>query len=234
MKFLRPLYSTAFFSTVFVFALSGCTPPPDQNRSSEKQAHAAKRPVPVVPQFEGFIIPGTAADAKAMGFTKCTADYYAATCRKEDATLLNLRFPAVIQIDLKDGKMPSDLRELKYDEIEFEAPAPSHSYPCDLDTDADPIACYKPDETVKFERELLANGWKTRERRSIRNFYHPRKNIEITVYEAAATGHPNGVSIRRITRSEAIDALAQIEEREDEIRTRKSGQDNFEKAMATP
>ena len=193
--------------------------------SAERNADGAKR-------FEGYVLPGTAVDAKAMGFTDCKVDYYAAVCRKPEAVLVGLKAPAIIRFELKDGKMPNDPAQLKYDEIEFEVPKAALKYPCEGDERKDPLLCFEPGQAVDLGRRLLAAGWKTHEWKRSHSFVNPAYEAGITMTEESSIASANGISLRYMSKADVSDAVKQIVDEEGALRSRENAASGFEQQMA--
>jgi len=180
-------------------------------------------------EFQGFIVPGTAVDARNTGFTACSSDYYRATCRKEKATLFGLTAPAVVTMDLKDGKMPEDLSQLTYTSIGFDVPPLETTYPCD-DYD-DPLACVKPSPLADLQKRLIADGWKMKEWKSYRHFYHLSYAVELQL-KGAGGFQDNGLTINAMPIEEVEDNIARIDAELAKHRDQASAAANFERAMA--
>lgn len=206
---------------LFSLAVIGITAPPE-----DQTAQVAG---PEVQAFQGFIVPGTAVDARKAGFTNCTSDYYWATCRKEDASLFNLKAPAVISMKLEGGKFPEDLTQLNYDSVAFVVPGFKITYPCK--NYHDPLACVAPGALADFQKKLVGDGWKMREWRDYRYFYHPEYEIEISIAEAFRPGS-HGLSIRHMPIKEVHGNLARIANEKAMREERTAAAAKFEREMA--
>jgi hypothetical protein len=159
-----------------VLCLSGCGSANQDKDVPVKQA-----------RLDGLLLSGTAADAKAMGFTDCKVDYYAATCRNPQANLFGVKAPATIRMDLEKGEMPRDLTQLNYTSIEFEVPKLAISYPCDKDEELEPLACVEDGKAADLQRALVSRGWRMREWRGHRRFYNDHHEAEIDIVESSVS-----------------------------------------------
>lgn len=204
------------------------------DRGAEEGRSTAANSAAAAKRFEGYVLPGTAVDAKAMGFTECKVDYYAATCRKPEAVLLGLKAPAIIRFDLKDGKMPDDPARLEYDEIEFEVPKASLKYPCEGDERQNPLLCFEPGQAVDLGRRLLSAGWKTHEWKRSHTFVNPAYEVGISMTEESSIASGTGIALRYMSKADVSDAVKQILDEEDAVRSRENAASSFEQQMAKP
>lgn len=211
--------------TVALIAVLASCGTPAGDDVAQNEAQPSKR-------FEGFLLKGNATEAKAMGFVKCDVDYYAATCRKLDAKLFGLTAPAVIRMELTDGKVPSDLAQLTYDGIEFDAPKLASTYPCDANPSDDPLGCLTPGPSTNFARKLVQDGWKVRAWKRNVYFTHPAHEAQITMAEETSLGSANGVSIAYMDRASVDEELSRIAKDQQARQSQATAANDLKNAMA--
>lgn len=204
-----------------------------------KKAAAVALPDPaekILPRarFEIFSPTGNALDAKAAGFRECSSDYYAATCRNPSATLMGIPAPAVVRMDIENGKMPRDLSKLRYGEIEFSLPVIRQRYPCPADTDRDVYACDEKGPTLDLQRKLVGAGWQMHEWRGTRTYYHPGFTVSVVVMDSRVPGQENGVELQETDAESVQSMLQKIKDDRADKMDQKSAVSAFEQKMAQP
>lgn len=185
-------------------------------------------------KFDGYSPAGSALEAKAAGFRECSSNYYEATCWNRGAKLLGIPAPAVVRMKLDNGKMPSDLSQLRYDEIEFALPLVGRQYPCTADTEQDPYACDEKGLTLDLQRKLVAAGWQMHEWRGTRSFYHPASTVVVVVMDTHIPGQENGVELQASDADSVRSVLKKISDAREKKQQQKASASEFERKMAQP
>ncbi|MGK2255247.1 MAG: hypothetical protein ACI8Y6_000538 [Brevundimonas sp.] len=173
-----------FIASLGWLAVAACGPMPEGTDEAAKAA-------PPTPRFEGRLASGTPADARASGFTDCTADgagYYGFACAAPEATLLGVKpLRAVVRLTY-----PSDLaydaprrpEDTRYDSIEYQF----LQEPSDWREDcayqpSNPYACHE-DQTKplpSLTRALAEQGWLGRSNRAGVQYVKPGEPFMISL-----------------------------------------------------
>lgn len=180
--------------------------------------------------FEGFKLPGRMADAKAAGFTDCTAGYDGYQCKQvETGQLLGVAAQsATLVMDARDyfvanylvPMAPSgDVRQLPaeklaYGEVSMTFAAPVFDEDCTKKNTTKhggydrPVSCVKNKNTTAHLSKALADGgWvQTSAKGGHYTYVHPDEAVQIGVHNGVTT-------IRRITRENVKDIVARHTER---------------------
>lgn len=214
------------FGLLLVAALSSCGSPDPQSEADAMPSQSATPAKAAAQSLPGFRVPGSALDAKAMGFTDCSSDYYAATCKKAEAELFDFKSPATIRMDLEEGKMPNDLSQLHYTAIDFEVDQLTSTYPCKQEG---PLAC-AVGPLGELGNRLLSSGWKVKEWKSYLYFVHPSYNAKITIKSVGGITDA-GLSISGISREEVAETIAQIDEKAKSLEAQSKAAQDFNEKM---
>lgn len=185
---MRYLHSAVFFFMGLI--LTGCEKPTEPAPQILKQVSE-----------QGLIVPGRLGDAKAMGLTDCTADFYAYFCSKIGGEVYGFKvkkFSVALNghnnfaEDFSNGSV-HDVRnlapdELSYREIRLEI---------------------KPEDAVRFEEKLVSAGWRKTSSRRNSSYY----KADIPAYWSIGR---DGVELRAVAVKYANAELTSLEEREAE------------------
>lgn len=180
--------------------------------------------------FNGMTLPGRMTEAKATGFTECTADHYGYKCRRTAPTqLLGLTAQtAELTLDGRDYFTDSYLVSEKYSGDVRKIPAEEMAYGTitltfarsDYDLKcvdkhhektgsySQPASCITNKNSIdQLNQALLDAGWVlTRTKGGYQNYVHPQELVEITTKDQAAT-------VRRMSAGTVKDFVARDAEK---------------------
>jgi hypothetical protein len=224
--------------TLVLLALlaSGC----DDRQSLPKEVESAI--------YLGVKLPGRASDAKAAGFTDCTADYYGFACRKP--TRFDVLGVSALQASVsltgrdaftRDRSKARDANgdarllpqeALSYDQVALELSAPAYDDRCvakvrrNHPNSYNPPSCLKPGNSIEHLKQALEQtGWKLVRARRYSEYLHPNEGVSITLQD-------NRASISRVDPNERSSALASVAARQAEIKVKEAAGEAFVEQMA--
>lgn len=181
--------------------------------------------------FQGFVLPGRMAEARAAGFTQCEAGFDGYQCSRRGDTLL-MGIPAQSSTLMLDGgdhfadsyflqlRIGGDARkipeaELAYGVIRLVFSKSQIDWGC-VDKEqkkagsynGPPIQCITNQHSIGHLRQaLLDAGWVlTRDKGGAENFVHTVEQVEITIRDEVAT-------VRRVPRSWVAEIVANDQKR---------------------
>lgn len=183
---------------------------------------------PAQPRFEGLIVVGSPADAKASGFTDCVPEgngYYGFTCVKPEATILGVKpLRAVVRLQYPSD-LPHDAERLPertvYSSIEYQFPEAEgyDSEGCDY-VPANPYACIT-DQTQplpSLTRVLREQGWLGRSTRWGAEYVKPDTQFKVSITTRKVHADIDGqrrlvveVDVGQISDQEVIELVEMIQ-----------------------
>lgn len=172
---------TALVATLMLSTLAACG---SENPPAAPIAADAK------PRFDGVVVAGTPADARAAGFTECTQEgngYYGFSCIKPNGTILGIRpLRAVLRLEYPSDLAYDAVRDpvaTAYSSVQYQFAVPDYDYEkCEYGS-PNPFACVA-DQTQPLPRlvqALEAGGWigKAR-RRDGSDYYKPGQTVVVS------------------------------------------------------